>query len=286
MKNEYRSAMDKIHADKELSDRLLEMCKNEQPAVKREKPRSVKAPLIAALSSAAALALLLYSTVAVMSRRNARQDEGEFVIEQAIVSNDRTASDNAGENKSGDEQPRAAENDGNITETPDAAEGSAGDDREVSEKGAEETENGEDASSSSPSASGGALSQEDGEEEQPDQSFPVTFSDELRVVTYLSDKDLPSITNWYSDVMIKYDSIFHFEFNGFAKFGKPLLANNVMFDATLSESYTVSDLIDDYYNIISGTTGVAVIRDGRIYSFYGVAAEGRQIRLYIDGVEI
>ena len=272
MKTEYRNAMNKIKADDEFKARLLNKLAQEQKKIDTRKPviKSAKLPIIASLSSAAVLALLIYSSTVLILPifKNSIYDMSNASpgIDYQIHYGDKqvTPDDNA---------------QNNITDTPSQD----GNDSQQSQLDKSFDQSNDNSNTQIPSQNNGEVQTDrQTDDQQTEKSVPQNG---YRIVSY-SAIDSNMFASGTED-LIEYDSILHFNFEGFDKYGIGLMKNDIVFEAALSRDYTLADLFCDYYNIIIGRNATTSVTNGMLDSFlYVYANSKRQIHVFIDGVEI
>ena len=285
MINDYRNAMDRIKADDEFKEQLLKRLAAEQEkpkkVVKLTPPAASKhLPLVASLASAAVLALLIYSSAVLvlpMLRNNAYDGSSaspEILYNgrnyYGIQKEPREPKINSG--TEADETDVGTKNsvtsndtDSNIQSPPsDSADNTAADENGA---GTKTTDDG-----------GAALPKEERDD-------GVNY-DDYRIISY-SGMDAETKGAQPSENTVSYDCVLHFTFEGFDKYGIKLKNNDIVFDAKLSENYTLAQLLTDYYNIIIGRPGSTSVTDGMLDSFFNVSSNAkRQISVFIDGVVV
>lgn len=274
MRNEYKSAMDKITADSEFKAQLMKRIALEEEkknAPKANLVKSLRTPLVASLSSAAVLALLIYSS-AVLVLPMLRNSEYEILT--ARPQKDIHYSHSYGE------RPRDfdadAEHGGEKAEAEAVTE-----DKGTAEKNhsADRHENGTDKKADGAETKGESRSQ------LPSLN-DVDIDEQYSIITYSGEA--PSALKGVGGGVeaVDYDCTLHFCFEGFADYGVGLKSNNVLFTATLPADYTLSEFFTDYYGIISARGGKTTVTDGMLDSFFDIPASGiRPISVYVDGAE-
>lgn len=287
MINDYKNAMDRIKADDKFKAQLLERlaAEQEKPKVIKLNPpaASKKLPLVASLASAAVLALLIYSSAVLvlpMLRNNAY--DGSSASPESAYSG---RASYYGIQK----EPRKSEKPGNsdkdradaATENADENENT---DSNIQPSPPDSTDNNTDFEKGAGGASASDNSDAPSKSDQAKDSG-VNY-DDYRIVSYSGIDAEPKGTQ-SAENTVSYNSVLHFTFEGFDKYGIKLKNNDIVFDAKLSESYTLAQLFTDYYNIIIGRPGSTSVSNGMLDSFFNVSANTkRQISVFIDGVEV
>lgn len=273
MQEEYKRAMSRITADESFKAELLEKLKQERenPAPKpiRAK-RPLRMPVIASLSSAAVLALLIYSSTVFLlpMLRNSEYDMSTAKPGSDYVKSERPSSSPA------EERP---ENHGSIAYGDSFTE----DKPQRSDRAATESkreDKGEVDSSD----------RHESDSENSDKSPPslndVKPHEEYKIISYAGKRK--NVGSSPSDKTILYDNILHFNFEGFGSYGVGLKQNDVIFSAELDVGYTLADLFLDYYSAIVGRDEKTSVTDGMLDSFFGVESNSEhQINVFVDGVE-
>jgi len=89
------------------------------------------------------------------------------------------------------------------------------------------------------------------------------------------------------DTAIDYNTNIHFKFEGFDKYNIRLRESCIVFETSLSPSYTLADFFDDYYKLIINGNGISEINNGILQSMFGIGENGlRTISVYDDSREI
>ena len=89
------------------------------------------------------------------------------------------------------------------------------------------------------------------------------------------------------DTAIDYNTNIHFKFEGFDKYNIRLRESCIVFETSLSPSYTLADFFDDYYKLIINGNGISEINNGILQSMFGIGENGlRTISVHDDSREI
>jgi len=286
MINDYKNAMDRIKADDKFKAQLLERLAAEQ-----EKPKVIKLnppaasknlPLVASLASAAVLALLIYSSAVLVlpMLRNNAYDGSSASPETAYSGRANyygTQKEPRNTEKPGDSDKDRADV---VTEDSSAGENTDSNIQSGQPNSTDSNTDFEKNTDESASDNSGTPSKS----EQAKDS-DVNY-DDYRIVSYSGIDAEPKGTQPTQNT-VSYNSVLHFAFEGFDKYGIKLKNNDIVFDARLSENYTLAQLFTDYYNIIIGRPGSTSVSNGMLDSFFNVSANTkRQISVFIDGVEV
>lgn len=219
MKNEYKRAMNRVKADGEFRAALLETLADAQ--AKPRRTHFVRSrQFVMLLASAAVVALLVFSSVAVILPRIDREQTENHSVSKI-------------------DAPHYTEADSDNGADPDRYVGV------------------------------GALNS-------------VDPSEPYHLVSYAGQDYGNS-----SDGSLGFSKTLHFAFSGFSDYGVGLMSNDVVLDTAIDEDYTVSDLFNDYYGVISGGNGSYSSSNGVVDSFFDIPASSlREIDVYADGIEI
>ena len=269
LKEDYRNAMNKIKADDEFKAQLLERLEAQQQKQTNtvHTAMSVRVPLIASLASIAVIALVIYSSAS-------------FILPLL-----RNSKNSVSDKYSGQENLTAGSE-----ETIEKSAGTKYTEDLPDNAGASETV----------TNSGFTLSGSTASTVTDDITVPGTAEDyagtstlnevdvyeEYRIICYSGIGDEPK-AELLSEKTVEYHSVLHFSFEGFDKYGAGLKKNDIVFTASLSENYMLSDFFTDYYNIIAGRNGSIRIDNGIIDSFFDIpSSSAREIRVFVDGIEM
>ena len=272
MRTEYRSAMDKITADEQYKSKLLDTLAKEQQKIdaRKHSVKNSKLPIIASLSSAAVLALLIYSSTVLILPifRNSIYDKSN-----AFPSTDYQI-------HYGEKPSTPYSNDS------DTAPGQYSDNQDDIQKSVTDQQSDD---NNETGLSQSFQSESDDTQQSTNTDNTQTRNEDLdgyRIVSY-SPFDSTMIGSSSEDI-INYDCVLHFSFEGFEKYGIRLLKNDIVFEAALSRDYTLADLFCDYYSVIIGKNSTTTsVTNGMLDNFFYIYPNSkRQIHVYADGIEI
>lgn len=273
MQEDYKRAMSRITADESFKAELLKKLKQEQenPAPKlRQLKRPLRVPIVASLSSAAVLALLIYSSTVFLlpMLRNSEYDMSAARPGSDYVKSERPSAsitDERSENHGG-----IAYGDSLTKERP-----------QRSDKASTDNKNGNDGTTDS-SDKLGTDSANSGDNSS--SLNDINPHEDYKIISYAGKKK--NVGSSPSAKTISYDNILHFTFEGFDMYGIGLKRNDIVFSAELGESYTLADLFIDYYSAIIGRDAKTSVTDGMLDSFFGIESNSEhQINVFIDGTE-
>ncbi len=107
------------------------------------------------------------------------------------------------------------------------------------------------------------------------------------IVTYSDENDVLIKGLATAEETIEYNTTLHFMFEGFENYGIGLVSNDVVFEKSLPLMYTLTDFFSDHYNTIIGENGELEMYDGLLDTFFNIRANSvQQINVYINGLEI
>lgn len=82
-------------------------------------------------------------------------------------------------------------------------------------------------------------------------------------------------------------NVVYFSFDGFDKYNVNINSKAILVKNDIDDGYTLSNLINDYYDVIADDDSDILIKDGMVISFCGVNVnDERDINIYVNDREI